>query len=183
MKIGDIVAVIDDDIEGKVLSIKGTDVLVQTEDGFEMYFTSNQLVVIKEEVLSKSLNIRDLSQVKAQKESAGPKKSARVKPKERILPPRVIDLHIHQLVDNTKGWDNYDMLNFQVDTAKRQLELAMQQKVQRLVFIHGIGEGVLRTELEFLLNRYDNLKYYDADYKKYGRGATEVYIFQNAKKG
>ena len=34
-------------------------------------------------------------------------------------------------------------------------------------------------ELEYLFGRYDNIKYYDADYKKYGLGATEVYIFQN----
>jgi len=33
--------------------------------------------------------------------------------------------------------------------------------------------------LEFLFKRYNNLKFYDADYQKYGRGATEVYIFQN----
>jgi len=47
------------------------------------------------------------------------------------------------------------------------------------VFIHGIGEGVLKAELEYLFRRYGNLKYYDADYQKYGRGATEVYIFQS----
>ncbi len=41
---------------------------------------------------------------------------------------------------------------------------------------HGI-EGVLKEELEFLFGRYDNLKYYDADYQKYGLGATEVYIY------
>jgi len=68
-----------------------------------------------------------------------------------------------------------------LDTAKRQLDFAISKRIQKVVFIHGVGEGVLRTELEFLFNRYDNVKFYDADYKKYGRGATEVYIFQNTK--
>jgi dsDNA-specific endonuclease/ATPase MutS2 len=48
-----------------------------------------------------------------------------------------------------------------------------------MVFIHGVGEGVLRQELETLLGRYSNVQFYDADYKSYGIGATEVRIFQN----
>ena len=48
-----------------------------------------------------------------------------------------------------------------------------------MVFIHGVGEGVLKEELNTLLNRYNNVEYYDADFKTYGLGATEVRIFQN----
>ena len=75
---------------------------------------------------------------------------------------------------------NFDKLNLQLDTARRQLEFAIKKRIQKVVFIHGIGEGVLKMELETLFSRYDNIKYYDADYKKYGLGATEVYIYQNA---
>ena len=57
---------------------------------------------------------------------------------------------------------------------------AIRNRIQKVVFIHGVGEGVLKLELESLVRRYDNLKYYDADFQKYGRGASEVYIFQNA---
>jgi len=42
-----------------------------------------------------------------------------------------------------------------------------------------VGEGILKEELQYLFGRYENLKYYDADYQKYGMGATEVYILQN----
>jgi hypothetical protein len=49
------------------------------------------------------------------------------------------------------------------------------------VFIHGIGEGVLKLELDYLFGRYNYVKFYDADYKQYGLGATEVYIYQNVK--
>ena len=75
---------------------------------------------------------------------------------------------------------NYDMLNIQLDTAKRQLDFAISKRIQTVVFIHGVGEGVLKEELRYLFNRYDNVKFYDADYQKYGSGATEVYIYQNA---
>ena len=63
--------------------------------------------------------------------------------------------------------------------AKRQMDFAISKRIQKVVFIHGVGEGVLRAELESLFGRYDNLKFYDADFQKYGRGATEVYFFQN----
>jgi dsDNA-specific endonuclease/ATPase MutS2 len=91
-----------------------------------------------------------------------------------------VDLHIHQLVKSSKGMSNYDMLNIQLDTAKRQLDFAISKRIQKVVFIHGVGEGVLKEELRYLFNRYDNVKFYDADYQKYGLGATEVYIYQNA---
>ncbi|MBT8320847.1 MAG: Smr/MutS family protein, partial [Eudoraea sp.] len=101
--------------------------------------------------------------------------------KDRNVPKMEVDLHIHQLVPSTRGMSNYDMLNLQLETAKRQLEFAMRKRIQKVVFIHGKGAGVLQEELKYLFGRYDNLKYYDADYRKYGIGATEVYIFQNPK--
>ena len=90
-----------------------------------------------------------------------------------------VDLQIGQLVKSTRGMNNFDMLNLQLDAAKRQLEFAMRNRIQKVVFIHGVGDGVLKEELNYLFKRYDNLKFYDAEYKKYGLGATEVYIFQN----
>ncbi len=74
---------------------------------------------------------------------------------------------------------NFDMLNLQLDTARGQLEFAMRKRIPKIVFIHGVGEGVLRQELETLFSRYNNVKFYDADYKTYGLGATEVRILQN----
>jgi hypothetical protein len=74
---------------------------------------------------------------------------------------------------------NHEMLNLQLETAKWHLEAAIKQRIQRIIFIHGVGEGVLKIELEYLFNRYDGIKYYDANYQKYGQGATEVYILQS----
>ena len=91
-----------------------------------------------------------------------------------------VDLHIHQLVKSSKGMSNYDILNIQLETAKRQLDFAIRKRIQKVVFIHGVGEGILKEELHYLFKRYDNVKFYDADYQKYGLGATEVYIYQNS---
>ena len=89
-----------------------------------------------------------------------------------------VDLHINQLVKSVRGLDNYDMLNIQIATAKGKIEFAIQKRIAKIVFIHGVGEGVLKSELQTLLNNYP-VKHYDASYKKYGLGATEVYIYQN----
>ena len=88
-------------------------------------------------------------------------------------------MHINQLVKSTRGLDNYDMLNLQLETAKRKIEFVISKRISKIVFIHGVGEGVLKSELNSLLNKYP-VRYYDASYKKYGLGATEVYVFQNS---
>jgi len=90
-----------------------------------------------------------------------------------------VDLHIHQLTSSSKRMNNHDMLTLQLDTAKHKLEFAIRNKIQKIVFIHGVGEGVLKLELEYLFKKYDQVTFYDADYQKYGLGATEVYIYQN----
>ena len=73
------------------------------------------------------------------------------------------------------------MLNLQIDTATQRLEHAITNRIPKLVFIHGVGEGVLRMELETLFRRYSEVTFSDASYRKYGAGATEVYIYQNPK--
>lgn len=178
---GDWVSAIDELMEGRVIEVIKDRIHVKTHDGFTLEFHQNELIKIEEEIPFDFNNSTPTEDILKDKEPAKRKKTAIPPKKERNAPAMEVDLHINQLIKSTKGMDNYDMLNLQMDTAKRQLEFAIKNRIQRLVFIHGVGEGVLRTELEFLLNRYENLKFYDADYQKYGRGATEVYIFQNPK--
>lgn len=92
-----------------------------------------------------------------------------------------VDLHIHQLVDSNKGMSNYDMLSLQLETVKKKIVYARQKHIPKLVFIHGVGSGVLRQELHSLLKGYSNLVYYDASLANYGRGATEVHIYQKSQ--
>lgn len=180
LKAGDKVAVLDEDMEGKVLSVSGSEVQIETSEGFLMSFSAQDLVKI-EAALPDILppEVENFSEVIKEKEASKKRKSVRLKPKERHQPPMEVDLHIGKLVPKTGGLSNYEILNIQMDTARRQLEFAISKRIQKIVFIHGVGEGVLRAELETLFHRYENIKFYDADYQKYGLGATEVYIFQN----
>lgn len=180
IKLGDTVETIDDAIIGKVKRISEHGVTILTEDGFEFEFSPSELMVhSSQNTLERSVYDTDLEAVIQEKETKKRKVTPAVKPKERHTPKFEVDLHIHHLTDSTRGMTNFDMLNLQLDTARRQLEFAIRKRIPKMVFIHGVGEGVLRQELETLLGRYNNVQFYDADYKTYGLGATEVRIFQN----
>lgn len=177
-KIGDWVEAIDDVIKGRIVAIKGLQITVESTEGFLLIFATSELMPIsKSHVISVSNS--EIAQVKAEKEIPKRRHRPVMKAKERNAPKMEVDLHIHQLTSSHRNMSNYEILNLQLETAQRQLEFAQQKRIQKVVFIHGVGEGVLKEELYTLFRRYENLKYYDADYQKYGLGATEVYFFQN----
>ena len=177
LEIGNKVAVIDDVFKGKVIKINGDSISVETSDGMIFNFSKSELVKIEKEQreLSKFSDINN-DFLKEKMAANKPKKSFFQKENSEVIIE--VDLHINQLVKSVKGLDNYDMLNLQLDTAKRKVEFAISKRISKIIFIHGVGEGVLKSELHYLLNKYP-VKYYDASYKKYGLGATEVHILQN----
>ena len=175
-QIGDIVETIDDVIKGVVESINGEEITIVSDDGFSLDFMAKELVYISNEI---HVSNSEIAEIKKEKELPKRKKANVVRVKERTAPKMEVDLHINQLVKNPKQIGKFEMLNLQLDTAKRQLDFAISKRIQKIVFIHGVGEGVLKEELGYLFGKYDNVKFYDADYQKYGLGATEVYIFQN----
>lgn len=91
--------------------------------------------------------------------------------------PLVVDLHINELLDNTKGMSNADILNYQIDTFRKTMDGNLRNKGMRIVFIHGKGEGILRQALMKELNyRYKGHDVQDASFREYGYGATQVTI-------
>lgn len=182
--IGDTVAVLDDVIKGKVISVSASKILIESLDGFSFEFSPKELVVIKDNQfeLSKYSDISNEALLQKTNETTKKKNPIQFKTdlKEDKLPPMEVDLHIHQLIPSTRGMDNFDILTTQMEHAKHKLEFAIKNRIPKIVFIHGLGEGVLKSELEFMLKNY-NVDFYAASYKKYGLGATEVYIYQNPK--
>lgn len=180
-KIGDKVTVLDEAISGTVSKIDQATIFIETEDGFLMDFQANELLKMdgNDTLGSNIFSEHSFREVLSEKEQNTKRKSVKVKPKDRNQPTMEVDLHIHNLTDNQRNLSNFDMLTLQLDTAQRQLEFAIKKRVQKIVFIHGVGEGVLKMELETMFGRYDNVKFYAADFQKYGLGGMEVYIYQN----
>ncbi len=179
---GDKVSVLDEAINGVVVSIKGKEITLETEDGFTMTFFVNKLIKINN---SNNLldSIKSINTELIAKEKEIPKPRSFIKErkdKHEISAPE-FDLHIEKLVPNHRNMSNYDILTLQSETAKRHIDFAIRNRIPKIVFIHGVGEGVLKSELDFLMGRYDSITFQDANYQKYGLGATEVFFKQNSK--
>lgn len=91
------------------------------------------------------------------------------------------DLHINVLVDSVVGMSNTEILNFQMDHFRKILDKAIVEKISQVVFIHGIGNGTLKTTLRKSLEKEYHLKYEDASFKEYGFGATKVFPNQKVR--
>lgn len=177
---GDKVSVLDEAVDGIVLSVKDGVVTIETADGFVMNFASSELIKIGESAnLMEGIKGININEIKKEKEIPKPRSFVKEKKDKNELPVPEFDLHIEKLVPNKRGMSNYDILTLQAETAQRHIEFAIRNRIPKIVFIHGVGEGILKAELDFLLGRYDNIVFQDANYQKYGQGATEVYFKQN----
>lgn len=105
------------------------------------------------------------------------KTPVRKHPKKGSDDPLVVDLHINELVDNTRGLSSADMLNLQVDRFCKVMDENLRNHGRKIVFIHGKGDGVLRAAILKELNyRYKGHDVQDASFQEYGYGATQVKI-------
>lgn len=179
-QIGDKVSVLDDAIDGVVLKVEGTEITIKTTEEFVMTYFVKELIKIND---SSELNnvFSSKSLTSFLNDKAEEKKRSFVKEKKNKREDFVleVDLHIEKIVKSYKRLSNYEILNIQMDSAKGQLEFAIRNRMPKLVFIHGVGEGVLKAELEFLLSKYDGIIFKEANYQKYGVGAIEIHIKQN----
>lgn len=124
------------------------------------------------------ISAADLQEVITQKANADlpVRKPAPVK-KEKSPPVIEVDLHIHQLLDSTVGMSNTDMITVQLDKFRQTMEENKTKRGQKIIFIHGKGEGVLRNAIVSELKlKYKNFPVQDASFKEYGFGATMVTV-------
>jgi len=172
--IGDKVELIDDDVAGRVVKVETDEVTFETTDGFEMKVPATLLVKTDSDL---EIDFEDEGLIKKLKSDLSPNTPRPSQKPKRQQPAMEVDLHIHQLTDKTTHLSNFEMLNMQLEHSRKKIEFAISKRIKRIVFIHGVGQGVLKAELQTLFRRYDKIEFYDADYQKYGLGATEIYIY------
>ncbi len=120
------------------------------------------------------LSVKDIEeQVKTKEKRPRVKSYQKANPKNNIIE---VDLHLHELIDSTAGMSNADMLGVQMDTFRKVLDENAKNKGQKIVFIHGVGNGTLKTDLRKELERKYKYSYQDASFREYGFGATLVII-------
>jgi hypothetical protein len=121
--------------------------------------------------------VAELQDAIRQKERAD-KPSPRFKLQKKIAPLILeVDLHINQLLDSINGLSAADILAYQLNTFRSVLAQYAKNKGQKIVFIHGKGDGILRNNIEKeLKTKYKDYYYQDASFREYGFGATMITI-------
>lgn len=132
------------------------------------------ITTLNEKSMLEQVSAEDIKQQLFQKENNG---RPRIIKKAQLPEIIEVDLHIHELLDNSTGLSNAEMLQIQIDKFHSVLAEHKNRKGQKIVFIHGKGEGVLRSEIEKQLrSRYKPYSFQDASFREYGFGATLVII-------
>ena len=188
MKVGDKVRFLNAVGGGVVKRFQGKDIVyVEEEDGFETPVLARECMTVdsemypvlpddvSEEEMLTSVDIQEAMNQKARADH--PNCQPAQKPKDTGKTIVEVDLHINELLDTTAGMNNTDMLNVQLGKFRETMEQYRSKKEQKIVFIHGKGEGVLRNAiLQELKTKYKKCPCWDASFKEYGFGATMVTI-------
>lgn len=150
--------------------------IVEDEFGFERKSTLNELVPIQ----SENYQLEKIpTYVIETKKSHQKEEKSLFKTSVQPTFKKEIDLHIESLVEFQRGMSNADMLQTQMTAFRQFFYQAIHHHLTKIIVIHGVGEGVLKSEIQYFLDRYEwaeLIEYSDASYREYGRGATEIRI-------
>lgn len=122
------------------------------------------------------LNLIDLEKLKAIKEFRSKEKVSKSSREYLKSLEKEVDLHIEELIEDTNGLSNFEMLNIQLERFEKELDEALNKNMKKIIFIHGVGNGRLRQEIASVLKKTKGVNFQDASYKEYGYGATQVNI-------
>ena len=155
-------------------------VLVEDESGFDITYPLDVLVKIQ----SSEYEIENVNySVSADKIKAD---KAPIYEREELIYGNSksskyweIDLHIEALTESHKGLTNSEILKIQMTEFRSFFRKACKYHISKLIAIHGVGEGVLKQEIRQFLDGKENLEYFDASYREYGKGATEIRVPQS----
>ena len=195
IKVGDRVKFLNDVGEGVVIELKGFNAVVEDEDGFDREYPLKDLISVRgkaEEAEMYGNKLPELSEILARDISEERQKkiqevfevkyaNARATNQKRRGEYMEVDLHFHELVDDISGLKDRTKLDIQLNHFERMMRIAAEQKIKRIVFIHGVGQGVLRHQLRSRLDMYyPECTVRDANPREYGAGATEVFLGQSS---
>lgn len=143
---------------------------VEDDDGFIRIVHQTVLGIVHGE----SYELEDLENIPLEKDKPVAERIS--KPQSEVILWE-IDLHIEELVDPHAGWSNAEILKRQLSALHSFYEKARRSRIRKAIVIHGVGEGVLRSEVRSWLDKQEGVQCEDADFRQYGQGATLVEFF------
>ena len=90
-----------------------------------------------------------------------------------------VDLHIHELVEDPANLDKSEILEFQKTYFQKCFDSAVANHFLKVTFIHGVGNGVLKSVLTEFLEKQRGIMFNDAPMANYGVGAVEIRLPHN----
>lgn len=88
-----------------------------------------------------------------------------------------IDLHIESIDPNYEKLPKEEILRIQLSKFEEKLNEAFMAGLDEVIFIHGVGNGVLKNNIHKQLSQHDNIEFFKDTHKdKFGYGATLVKI-------
>jgi len=192
-KIGDLVKFLNDVGTATVLRVEGNVVIVEDEDGFERSVERAELMDAGDrdqdekkygnklpdvaQLLTQEVGERRMKEL--QRDFEVRYQHAQATSMSRRDAHMEVDLHIHELVDDQRGLADGAKLAIQMAHFDRMMDIAKREKLRRIVFIHGVGQGVLRHQIRTALDQHHpDCNYREGDPRRYGSGATEVWLGQ-----
>ena len=200
-KIGDKVKVIDDNTHGVITKITENEITIESENGFDEVYLPNEIlpdVDLEDEILEeKPKKIKKKKLTIAEKEAKKKaefeqlindnfaansdkyrekleqhyKKEIKVSKKKKGT--FVLDLHYGQLENYSAQLPVQHILRRQLNAAINGIEKARNEGYAKIILVHGKGKGVLEEEIKKYLDA-EGYSHYDADFRQYKLGATEV---------
>ncbi len=182
--VGDKVKLLNIQGGGVVKAVLSSGNIVVTEDtGFDSEFLLSEIIVIKQDD-SHHYKVDEVVINQKIKNKITPKKKASSSildkyvrtPKYQYESVVEVDLHLEKLVEFPNRLEDWQKLHKQMQHFKNCLETAIDKNIKRIVFVHGVGQGILKTEILNYMANYPHYRVKDADMLEYGRGATEIVL-------
>ena len=166
LKIGDKVKFLKSNDFGTIVNII-SERKIQVEDSSLFLTVVNVKDIVKFDDCTDTVQAYgDVMFSKESKENTSVKKMSR-----QNLNEVKIDLHIENLSNDFLAMTNFEIVQLQVKKCEDTLIKAINSNAQKLIIVHGIGEGVLKKEVHNLLLSFE-LRYFVS----INGGSTEVML-------
>lgn len=161
--LGEYISILNETGKYRVLSIQPSFLLVEDEHGFE-----------RKIVYGNAVKIASFNTGEVQVKEADSIKIRSNKRKAECIPE--IDLHLESfdlINDSNSAHKNFLL---QINTFKRFINTNLKKKVSRVLVIHGVGNGKLKSEIKSCLQGRPGYEMNDANFSQRGVGASYIDI-------
>ena len=138
LKVGQSIVLMDSNLRGKIIGL-GKKVKIELEDGLVIESAYGEFAVTD---MAEIASLKE-TKVKAKKTGPASKPAKAAVSSEGSL---IVDLHIEAIPGGTnvpKG----QQLQFQMDTFRKIVHENISHRGKKITFIHGIGDGILKTAI------------------------------------